>query len=214
MQDLGSLGSTLGAPNWLNNLGEVVGMSNLAGDQGFHPFLWDGRSLKDLGTPGGDFGSANWINEAGVVAGWTTTPGNTTAHAVLWDHGMKIDLGTVPGQPCSFADSVNARGQVVGGSCTPDGNGWLWEHGTIADLNTLVAPSALHLTEAREIDDLGEIAVTAVRPDEEQGDALQVPAPGTVAPAATSHASAASCANLPVWRALLARRHHQTCFGG
>jgi hypothetical protein len=108
------------------------------------------------------------------------------------------------------------------------GNGWLWEHGTITDLITLVASSALHLTEAHLINDRGEIAVTAVRPSGEQGDALLVPAqlaalewlasnapaPGAVAPATTPRTSPASCAGLPVWRALLVHRLHHSCFGG
>jgi probable HAF family extracellular repeat protein len=228
MQDLGTLGGTLALVYWLNNRGEVVGQSNLRGDQTFHPYLWDGRSLKDLGTLGGDFGSANWINDFGVVAGWATTPGNATAHAVLWRHGTLTDLGTVPGQPCSFANNVNVRGQVVGGSCTPDGNGWLWEHGTITDLNTLVAPTALHLTEAHLINDRGEIALTGVLPNGNRHAVLLIPAqlaalegltsnapaPGAVTPAATPRAMAASCATLPSWRALLLRRDRRSCVGG
>jgi probable HAF family extracellular repeat protein len=52
MADLGTLGGTLGYPNTLNNRGQVVGQSNLAGDGVSHPFLWDEREgLKDLGTP-------------------------------------------------------------------------------------------------------------------------------------------------------------------
>ena len=45
MIDLGSLGGTFGLPNALNNRGQVVGQSNLPGDQpgNFDPFLWDGE---------------------------------------------------------------------------------------------------------------------------------------------------------------------------
>src|SRR5215471_9223723 len=65
MVDTGTLGGTLGYPTWLNNKGQMVGQSNLAGDQKYHPFLWQKgkKRMKDLGTLGGASGTANWINE-------------------------------------------------------------------------------------------------------------------------------------------------------
>ena len=38
MHDLGSLGGTFGGPDAMNSRGQVVGNSNLAGDQVSHPF--------------------------------------------------------------------------------------------------------------------------------------------------------------------------------
>ena len=60
MRDLGTLGGTLGAPYDLNNRGQIVGTSNLAGDSTEHPFLWPGMNgkMQDLGTLGGSFGIA------------------------------------------------------------------------------------------------------------------------------------------------------------
>jgi probable HAF family extracellular repeat protein len=72
MIDLGTLGGTLGVANWLNNRGQVVGQSNLAGDLTAHPFLWDRGSLKDLGTLGGTFGVATSVSDAGVIVGGAT----------------------------------------------------------------------------------------------------------------------------------------------
>lgn len=175
MLDLGTLGGTCGTGIWINNRGEVVGQSDVAGNDSFLPFLWNATRMLPLPTLGGAFGSATWINDAGRVVGWTTTPGDATAHAVLWENGRTIDLRTVPGQPCSFADAVNAEDQVVGGSCTSGANGWLWEHGSLYDLNSLATPSDLHLTEALSINDQGEIAGLGVLPNGNQHLVLLIP---------------------------------------
>lgn len=235
MRDLGTLGGTVfiyNSVNALNNRGEVVGQSDLAGDQIAHPFLWDGRSLKDLGTLGGDFGSAAALNDAGDVVGWTTTPGNLTAHAVLWRNGGIRDLGVSPGDTFSFASAINGSGQVVGtaGTCGGSGcivQGVLWQNSAAVDLNTLVAPSDLRVTDVLSINDRGEIVgygrlpngnhhqVLLVPTEEADRDSLtpNAPAPGTVAPAAAPQASAVPCADLPPWRALLAHRQHPPCPG-
>ncbi len=173
MQDLGTLGGTIatvGPLNALNDHGEVVGQSNLPSDTTFHPFLWNGRSLTDLGTFGGDLGSANAINDAGQIVGWadTTTklhpplgePGDQLYQAFVWDDGVLTNLGTAPGDRCSVANSINNRGQVVGnaGHCHGAVDAFLSEHGSTINLNSLIAPSPLHLQQAIAINNRGEIA--------------------------------------------------------
>lgn len=169
MQDLGSLGGTLGNPTAFNNRGQVVGISNLAGNLTSHPFLWTKRQgMRDLGTLGGRTGVTNWINDAGDIAGKADLPGPLPQNhdAVLWRDLAMTDLGTVSGDSCSNAYYVNSRGQVVGTSesrelcLIPTGeHAFLWEGGPMVDLNTLIPPgSSLQLTFAIAINNRGEIA--------------------------------------------------------
>jgi probable HAF family extracellular repeat protein len=188
MIDLGTLGGTSGGQNNLNNLGQVVGSSALAGDGSFHPYLWSRGRLTDLGTFGGKNGDANWINDSGDAVGWAEfaipcpgcgEPGDQVYHAALWKHGTVIDLGFAPGDRCSVATAINSRGQVVGasGMCHGARNAFLWESGgPMIDLNSLVpAGSALHLTEADIINDHGDIAGVGVLPNGDQHTYLLVP---------------------------------------
>jgi len=179
MVDLGSLGGTFGAPNFINQIGQIVGQMNLAGDLSGHPFLWDRGSLKDLGTLGGDNGEANWVNDSGEVVGGADYPGGALHHAFLWKQGVMKDLGVVADDKCSSAFSINSKGQIVGdsGMCGVQVHAFLWENGTMIDLNTLIPPG-VQLFVAYYINDLGEIACEGYVPGEEHSihDFLLIPA--------------------------------------
>jgi probable HAF family extracellular repeat protein len=167
MWDLGSLGGTLAWANWLNLRGQAVGASKVAGDQWDHPFLWSNGSMQDLGTLGGSGGIAYWINDLGAAVGFGNLQGDQAWHGVLWTAGKKTDLGTVDGDPCSFAFSINLKNQIVGssGTCASDQalHAFLWENGTIYDLNALVPVSSdLTMVSALNINDKGEITGNAV----------------------------------------------------
>jgi probable HAF family extracellular repeat protein len=161
MKNLGTLGGTLGFAMFLNNRGQVIGQSNLAGDVITHAFIWDDGVMTDLGTLGGNNSEAIWINDAGDVAGSADLLGSQIHDAVLWRKGKVHDLGTVAGDPCSRGRAINARGQVVGGSsdCANFLHAFLLEEGgPMLDLNTLIPPgSGLQLTNAFNINDRGEI---------------------------------------------------------
>jgi probable HAF family extracellular repeat protein len=102
------------------------------------------------------------INEDGRAVGVAFLPGDTVFHATLWKHvGEMTDLGTLGNDPCSYATGINAVGQVVGNStdCKSNFRAFLWEDGSILDLNALIPPgSALHLGNLYTINDHGEIA--------------------------------------------------------
>jgi probable HAF family extracellular repeat protein len=170
MTDLGSLGGALAGSVFfnqlggLNNRGQVVGASFLAGDTIFHPFLWTAPGpMLDLGTLGGN-ASATAINDAGEVIGSSDLPGppGQSNHAFLWTKRDGItDLGTVDGDSCSDPGAINSAGQIVGASRRCDYGSQeavLWENGQIIDLNTAIPPgSPLLLTRALTINDRGEI---------------------------------------------------------
>ncbi|HEY0018186.1 MAG TPA: PKD domain-containing protein [Longimicrobium sp.] len=97
MQDLGTLGGSSTQPTDLNEAGQVVGRSSVAGDAAVHAFLWTpGGGMQDLGTLGGANSHASAINARGQVVGWAETAGGTR-HAFLWTaaEGM-VDVGTLP----------------------------------------------------------------------------------------------------------------------
>jgi probable HAF family extracellular repeat protein len=160
----------LGFTNALNNKGQVVGQSNLFGDQTAHPFLWDRGTLKDLGTLGGDFGTASWLNDTGDVAGGARTA-DASFHAFFWRKGVMTDLGTVNGDTCSAAHNMNADGTVVGTS--GDCGGQFEKHGFVSvhggqmiDLNEFVPPgSTLTVTDGETINNRGEIAGSGMLPN-------------------------------------------------
>jgi probable HAF family extracellular repeat protein len=182
MVDIGTLGGTIGYPNWMNNRGQVVGYSNQAGDKPPHAFLWDKKEgLTDLGTLGGIFSSANWINDAGEVVGWATTPLSVhPVQAFLWKNGVMTDLGTVDSDLCSQAYSINSQGQIVGGSyidCGPDTHGFLSENGgPLVDLQTLIpSGSGVTVVLAVDINDRGEIEGFGILPNGDYHSVLLIP---------------------------------------
>jgi probable HAF family extracellular repeat protein len=160
MVDLGSLGGTVSWATGLNNRGEVIGAMTLAGDGGWHPFLWSHGVLTDLGTLGADCGNATAINDAGEVVGIACSP--TTFFATIWRNGVLTNLGTIAGDTCSESYDINSQGQVVGESADcggPNlGHAWLWENGgPMIDLNTLIPPgSGIRLTHSVSINDRGD----------------------------------------------------------
>jgi probable HAF family extracellular repeat protein len=184
MIDLGTLGGACGFPSFgvgLNNQGQVVGQSDLAGDFTAHPFLWDPKRhphLRDLGTLGGTFGSATGLNDAGEIVGVATTP-DEAPHAFFWSNGVMKDLGTVKGDGCSVAYHINAGGQVVGtsGDGCDEVHAFFWQRGgPMMDLNDLVpSGSGLVLTAGEFINDRGEIGASGILPNGDDHAILLIP---------------------------------------
>ncbi len=116
IKDLGVLpGQTNSIAYNLNDAGQVVGQSGLYG------FLWSGGTMTELILPGGSLSLAQGISPGGAVVGDSHTL-NTPTHAFLYNESTMYDLhGRLLGgvQNSSYANSINAWGQIVGGAFTP-----------------------------------------------------------------------------------------------
>jgi probable HAF family extracellular repeat protein len=144
MVDVGNLGGTFAYANWMNERGQIVGLSTLAGDNVSHPFFWDRGKLTDIGTFGGTYGEAFSVNNAGEVVGYAYFAGDQLWDAFLWSKGKLTDLGNLGIR--SRAVAINSSGQVVGQSKVAPGvfHGFLWEKGSgMMDLNDLIPPGKL-----------------------------------------------------------------------
>jgi probable HAF family extracellular repeat protein len=156
--DLGALGASGSTAAALNDRGDVVGYSFVAGSD--HAFLWRNGTMTDLGIPEGDFSTAVGVNDRGTVLvssgnndAWLWKDGTWTAlgvhspvdidrreavtgmytvgnslHSYTFRDGVFRDLGTLGGGD-TFVASMNDRGIVVGNSDLPDGS----SHGFVYD---------------------------------------------------------------------------------
>ena len=100
--------------------------------------------------------------------------GNTSGNWQIWVLWAAIRA--------AFAQGINDRSQVVGDSSPSDcvnydtSRGFLWEHGSIADLNTLIPPnSPLYIVYAYTINGRGEIAVNGIDANGIEQAALLIP---------------------------------------
>lgn len=133
--DLGNLGGT-GDPaqpgvgnvaHAINDFGDVVGVSALAGNTAAHGFLWTrARKMRSLDPlPGQAQSGAISINNSGDAVGvsfdgmlWDAVQSGN-ASAVVWPRGgAPADLNALVAQPTSlymlFAFSINDAGEIVG----------------------------------------------------------------------------------------------------
>ena len=146
MQELGTLGGPDSWGTWINNGGDVAGLSYTSnipnpstGIPTMDPFLWRNGRMIDLGTLGGTFGLPIGLNNNDQVSGVSNIAGDDASHPFFWDRGHMIDLGTFGGSN-GAANYLNDSGEVVGVADFPaDGvhHAFLWKRGVMTDLGTL-----------------------------------------------------------------------------
>lgn len=126
--NLGSLGGYgWNTPMAINNRGDVVGFSDLAGDYAggvltpnFHAFLWTRESgrMVDIGTlPGDELSEALDINDRGQIVGISLP----SLRAFLYENGRMWNLNDlIAGDPGLFlleGGGINNRGEITGQAC-------------------------------------------------------------------------------------------------
>src|SRR5512139_3050794 len=77
--ELGTLGGNFSEAIFVNDHGQVIGNSEIAGG-GIHPFFWENGVITDLGVQG-QSSIATDINESGQVVGILQDLG----HSFLWE---------------------------------------------------------------------------------------------------------------------------------
>lgn len=166
--DLGTFGGADGIVTAINDSGQMVGSYGTEPEADYAArtaFIYSGGKATNLGTLGGKVTAAAELNNVGQVAGYSQTA-RGEYHAFIYSAGALTDLGVLPGGTQSFAYAINNSGQVVGASDSVVStlHAFLYSAGRMRDLNALIpANSGWVLTEARDINNLGQIVGTGIK---------------------------------------------------
>jgi len=169
-------GDSSGAATAINDNGQIVGISGIC-DQAVgrrtakHAVLWQNGTVTDIyPNPAAPWwNTPTAINQRGDVVGFAGDPAffeGDVLHAFMWtrEDGIR-QLKPLPNRTPPHVDSeaygINEARQVVGVSCDADQvdcRAVIWNHGnTPKDLNDLKGSFPLKLTNAKGINDKGEI---------------------------------------------------------
>ena len=163
--DIGTFGGEDGVVAAINDAGQLVGYfgKEVHADYADHRgVMWSNGVVTHLGSLGGRITTPLDLNNSGTVVGFAQVKGGED-HAFVYSAGRLVDLGTLPGGAQSYAYAINDRGQIVGAAngASVELRAVLFENGRAIDLNTLLpANSGWTLTEARDINDRGQIVGT------------------------------------------------------
>jgi probable HAF family extracellular repeat protein len=147
---LGTLGGSYSNTAAINDNGWIVGWSTLAGDTITHAFVYRHGRMEDLNWPYA-ISYANGMNSHGHIVG-SAGDSVSSMHAILDDGTTVTDLGRH-----TSAEGINNLDQVVG---TANNGAFIYTHGRLYDLNTLLDPTSdpdWEIQRAYDINDSGVI---------------------------------------------------------
>jgi probable HAF family extracellular repeat protein len=130
-QDLGNLGGTMNnIAEGVNNRGQVVGGSDLAGDQTSHAFLWTAATkMQDLGTVEDEVDNDSYsvgigINDKGQIVGISASADFSILRGFIRQNGKLVDLNSLVAGSTSLnlltACSINLAGEIIGIAFDPN----------------------------------------------------------------------------------------------
>jgi probable HAF family extracellular repeat protein len=155
-------GGDYSAASDINDIGEVVGVSNTG--SAIVPFIWTekGGATRIPLLPHDRCGQASAMNKHGHVVGYSS--GDNGPRAFLWGRKLGVrDLGVLPGGSYSTANALNDADQVAGMSSSSNGErAVFWtKEGMVLDLGTLPGDWA---SEAVAINNSGEVVGSSKGP--------------------------------------------------
>jgi uncharacterized membrane protein len=157
-----------GAATAINSAGQAVGISGqcgtaVGGASAEHMLLWQDGTVTSLPTLGGQYWNTPMdINNSGDVTGFSDHSGDSVGSpnftTFLWTKSSGTeDLGALSGDNISEGLGINDSDQIVGVSY-PSGHGFIWEGGTMHDLNNFMPPnSGYTIIDAQDVNNAGDI---------------------------------------------------------
>jgi probable HAF family extracellular repeat protein len=129
--DLGNLGGAMNNLAYkINNRGEIIGGSDLAGDSTTHAFLWTAATkMRDLGTVNDSVNNDSYslglgINDQGEIVGVSANADFSIARAFIRQNGKLVDLNSLIVGTANLdlftACSINAKGEIIGIAIDPN----------------------------------------------------------------------------------------------
>jgi probable HAF family extracellular repeat protein len=165
--DLGLLRENAGRAVDINESTVIIG--NAHGKGGDLPLRWEDGTLEELPLPEGiSSGTVFSINDEGTIVGSFNTIAEdaSVVTAARWVNGEPELLASLIEDGPGIAVAINSVGQVVGWSAldadAQNRVAVLWQGEIVTDLNDLIPDdSGYTLTNARAINDAGQILVSA-----------------------------------------------------